>query len=387
MTIAALHPGDGRPVHPSPAREVPDTPGERDFDDLVDLAALLCGTPMAAISLVTEERHWLRAERGLDAREVPLEVSICRHAILGHGLTEIGDLTRDARTAGNPLVTGEPGLRFYAGAPLAGDDGVPMGTLCVLDTVPRALDGAQRTALAALARQVTAQLDLRRALAAERAALARAETEAAERAVLLRTAETLRMEIDHRVKNSLQLVSSMLAMQGARSESAEVRAALAAARGRVLAVSSIHAALNQTSDASSVPLGAYAARLVDDLQANAPSGVRIALRADEIGLTSGQASSLAILVNEFVTNSLKYAFPEGRDGLVTLEIRLDGDRVRARFADDGVGHAAAEGRPAREGLGTRIMRAVGLQLGAQLDFTADVAGTTLTFDFPLHPPG
>ena len=369
------------------AYDILDTSPEEEFDDLARLAARLCEAPISAISFVTEDRTWLKAEVGLDTREVPLEVSICPHAMLRHEFLEIEDLATDARTADNPLVTGERGLRFYAGAPLMGEEGSPIGMLCVLDRRPRRLTEVQRLALRTLARQVRTQLGLRRALRAEGEAVRRAEAEAEERAEALRIAETLRMEIDHRVKNSLQLVSSLLAMQAARAERSEVRGALAAARGRVLAISSIHAALNIAEDAARVPLEAYAARLVADLQANAPANVEIALRADPIALSSGQASSLALLLNEFTTNSLKYAFPGDRVGRVTLEIRRAGERVRVRFSDDGVGHSAAEGRPVREGLGTRIMFAVGQQLGAALDFTADVTGTTLAFDFPLRPEG
>ena len=383
MAIADPHPDQAERLESLAAHEILDTPAEDAFDQIADLAGRVCGTPIAAISFVSGDRNWLKSEIGLGARDVPLEVSLCTHAILGEGLTEIGDLARDPRTADNPLVTGEPGLRFYAGVPLRTPDGLPLGTLCVLDTRPRELDETQRATLRILARQVMAQLDLRRVLRVESEAARRAEAQAEENARLLEQAETLKLEIDHRVKNSLQLVSSLLQMQASRSDSEEVRAALAAARGRVVAISSIHAALNRSSAANRVMLGTYAEQLIEDLQASAPDGIEIALRADEIELRTSQASSLAILVNEFVTNSLKYAFPDGRAGHVFLDIARDGDRVRARFSDDGVGHAVADGRPLREGLGTRIMLAVSHQLGASLDFVADVGGTSLAFDFPL----
>jgi two-component sensor histidine kinase len=386
MVVAERDFDDERRLRSIEAYEILDTDPEPEFDELAQLAARICEMPIAAISFVTDERNWLKAEVGLDVREVPVEISICSHAILQHGLLEIEDLSRDARTAQNPLVAGPPGLRFYAGAALVAEEGLPLGTLCVLDTSPRRLTEVQRLALTTLGRQVTTQLRLRRALRAEAAAHQTAREEAARRSEALELARTLRLEIDHRVKNSLQLVSSLLSMQAGRSQRAEVRQALEAAKGRVRAISSIHAALNQSDDATTVPLGAYAARLVDDLQATAPSGVRIALRADEITLGTAQASSLAILLNEFVTNSLKYAFPHGRGGLVTLEIRLSGAEVAASFADDGVGHSSAKQGPLREGLGLRIMRAVGQQLGAELTFEADVTGTSLAFRFPLDAP-
>lgn len=359
------------------------TPAEPEFDDIATLAARICGTPVALISFVDEDRQWFKARVGTELPGTDLDSSVCRHAVEAREALQIPDTTLDPRTADNPLVTGKMGMRFYAGVPLITSDGLALGTLCVIDTRPRRLGEERMADLGILARQVVAQLEMRRALRAEASALARAEAQATERARLLEIAETLRLEIDHRVKNSLQLVSSLLALQGARSRSEEVREALAAARSRVMAISSIHAALNQSSDASRVRLSTYAERLIDELKVSAPAGVEIELDADEFELLTSQASSLAILVNEFVTNSLKYAFPDGREGRVSLAIHLDGDRVRARFSDDGVGQAVTAGRPASEGLGTRIMLAVAQQLGATLDFVAGARGTTVLFDFPL----
>lgn len=366
--------------------DILETPSEDEFDEIAALAARICEAPIALISFVGEREQWFKARVGLEADRTDLVGSVCAHAILGDDVLEIVDTSLDARTADNPWSLNGMGMRFYAGVPLVTAGGLPLGTLCVIDRRPRKLDEGHLEALRVLGRQVVTQLELRRALRAQSEAARRAEEQGRALERSLATAETLRLEIDHRVKNSLQLVSSLLAMQAARTESAEVRQALGAARGRVLAISSIHAALNLSDDAARVPLVAYAARLVDDLQSSAPAGVRIALDADDVALSSAQASSLAILLNEFVTNSLKYAFPDGREGLVRLEIRVAGDRVRARFADDGVGHSAGAGPPAGEGLGTRIMRAVGGQLGAELDFVADVTGTSLAFEFPLRPP-
>ena len=147
-----------------------DTPIEAAFDDIVAIAAQVCGTPIAVVNLIDAGRQWFKAEMGLGVRETPLDTSICAHAILQPGLFEIPDLTADDRFDCNPLVTGDMGLRFYAGALLQTPEGLPLGTVCVLDTRPRRLDAAQKTTLIALARQTMAQLELRRALqAAEQA--------------------------------------------------------------------------------------------------------------------------------------------------------------------------------------------------------------------------
>jgi PAS domain S-box-containing protein len=142
-----------------------DTPPEEDFDALVRLAALVCGTPVALVSLVDAERQWLKAGVGVWPRETPREHSLCAHAILKPELLCVEDARQDPRFALNPLVTGAPGIRFYAGAPLLTPEGHALGTLCVIDHVPRKLAAEQLEALEALARHLVHLLGLRRQLA------------------------------------------------------------------------------------------------------------------------------------------------------------------------------------------------------------------------------
>ena len=111
-----------------------DTPREQDFDEIAEAAAELCGTPIAVVNLVGDGRQFFKAEVGLGIRQTPIETSFCRQAILQQDFLHVPDTTRDPRFQGNPLVTGEPGLRFYAGALLKTADGHPIGTVCVLDT-------------------------------------------------------------------------------------------------------------------------------------------------------------------------------------------------------------------------------------------------------------
>jgi PAS domain S-box-containing protein len=147
-----------------------DTPPEESFEDVVRLVAEICDAPIAAVNLIARERQWFKAEIGLGVRETPLDVSICAQAILQRGVFVIADTRLDPRTNCNPLVTGAPYLRFYAGALLETRDGLPLGTLCVLDDKPRpqGLTPKQAFALQALAGQVMAQIELRRVLEAQR---------------------------------------------------------------------------------------------------------------------------------------------------------------------------------------------------------------------------
>ena len=144
-----------------------DTPREPEFDDLVRLAADVFDAPISVVNLIASGRQWFKAEVGIGADELPLDVSICAHAILQPGVFVVPDTTQDRRFAGNPLVTGEPGLRFYAGALLETPEGLPLGTVCVLDTRPRpeGISERQRMTLELLARQAMTQLELRRAIA------------------------------------------------------------------------------------------------------------------------------------------------------------------------------------------------------------------------------
>ena len=147
-----------------------DTPPEQAFDDLTWLAAQLCEKPMALVSLVDADRQWFKSRRGLDLESTPREQSFCAHALRSPEVLEVPDTLLDPRFANNPLVTGHPHLRFYAGAPLVTADGYVLGTLCVLDTAPGRLSEVQGNQLRILAAQVISQLEVRRqatALAAE----------------------------------------------------------------------------------------------------------------------------------------------------------------------------------------------------------------------------
>ncbi len=340
--------------------DILDTPREQEFDEVVELAAKICETPISVINIIDEHRQWFKAEVGLGVRETPLETSICAHVILQPGLTVIKDTLADPRFSDNPLCMDEPNLRFYAGALLETGDGLPLGTLCVLDTKPRTLTDLQASALQVLANQVMARLDLRKAL---------------------KNADVLVREVDHRVKNSLAMIHSLLRMQARAAGSDDIRMQLESAGNRVMSVASIHDQLVNSNSMSSVQLSEFLGRIVSNLSATAPANVTVSTDFTDRSVPTGTAVSIALFVNEMVTNALRHAFPNGEAGKIEVGTRIDGNRLRVVIGDDGIGLPEAFSTDKPGGLGMKVATAMAEQLGATLEPRTSGGGSTFELDF------
>ena len=138
-----------------------DTPQEQEYDEIVELASRICGTPMSLISLVSSEKQWFKAKKGVDDKDTPREYAFCAHTLTDEEILEVADASLDERFHDNPYVVGNPDIRFYAGIPLRTPDGLNLGTLCVLDNKPRELTEDQRFALRVLGKQVMKHLEVR----------------------------------------------------------------------------------------------------------------------------------------------------------------------------------------------------------------------------------
>lgn len=161
MIVAELPKDEEERINKLNELDILDTLEEQAYDDLTALAAEICHTPIALVSLVDSDRQWFKSHHGIDATETPREVAFCSHAILGDEPLIVEDPSKDERFHDNPLYTEEPHVRFYAGAPLIMSDKFKLGTLCVIGHEARTITPAQIESLEALARQVVTQLELR----------------------------------------------------------------------------------------------------------------------------------------------------------------------------------------------------------------------------------
>ncbi|MGV8916969.1 MAG: histidine kinase dimerization/phosphoacceptor domain -containing protein [Pseudomonas sp.] len=341
--LAALH-----------SYDILDTPREPEFDELVDLAAKICGTPISVVNLIENDRQWFKAEVGLGIRETPLDVSICRHVLLQPGLTIISDLRDDPRMCANPLVTAESGLRFYAGCLLETPEGHGLGTLCILDTAPRKLSKDQQSALKTLANQVMAQMELRRSLK--------------QKTKLLQEKELLLKEVNHRTKNNLQLIIGLLQLQLRRLTDPEAIAALTDTSRRIMSISAVHETLYQEDNVGVVDAASYLAQIIAGVAATAPHGTRFESDMESIVLPLDSAIPLALIVNELLTNALKYAYTAFASRQVLIILKKEGDTLYLTVADDGKGLPADFDYLKGRSLGMKIIASLARQLAADVSF-------------------
>ncbi|MEO0602679.1 MAG: GAF domain-containing protein, partial [Myxococcota bacterium] len=177
MQVPPKHPDEARRLAALRDAAVLDTPAEERFDRITRLARYLLNVPIALVSLVDEERQWFKSAHGLETRQTPRDVAFCAHAILSSEPLVVEDAHADPRFADNPLVVGAPGVRFYAGQPLLSPEGLPLGTICVIDQRPRTFGPELREQLTLLGRLAQAELSTGALTDAERQLLDEAAPE------------------------------------------------------------------------------------------------------------------------------------------------------------------------------------------------------------------
>jgi signal transduction histidine kinase len=384
---ARLHPNETERLQALRSYGILDTPTEPAFDDITRIASYVCQAPISVVTLIDQGRQWFKSEIGLGTRETPLNQSICAHAILEHSFLEVPDTTRDPRFAGNPLVTGPPRLRFYAGALLRTPDGLPIGTICVLDHKPRRLTKEQREVLAALARQVMSQLELRRALLLSDR--------------LQRNVSRLMAVAGHDLKQPLQVM--VMAIERVRAKLTDPkdqeRLGYAVDAGLRMAEE-----LDQLAETSALQAGFGAPQLktfpiadvfesvVDTWRLHAETkGLRLIVMPSTARVVSDPAMLRAILGN-LVGNAIKYT----ERGRVLLGCRRRGNFATLEVLDSGCGIPAErldavfdafhQINPGSEGLGLglSIVRRTCEALGHPVEVKSDLArGSHFSVRVPL----
>jgi len=467
-----------------------DTPAEQEFDDITSLAACICETPIALISLVDQDRQWFKSRVGLAVPQTPRNVAFCAHAILGDDILEVQDATEDPRFADNPIVTSDPFLRFYAGIPLKTTDNYNVGTLCVIDRVPRALSEQQRNALSALGRQVMRLVELRQLtrlqeqlrsqlageiglnraiienagvpiiatdldaiiktynpaaetllgytaqemiskaspvslfhvpeeIAARGAELSarygetiegldiflrplrdspadtaewtyrckdgrrisvlltlsflrddagepfgylgvirdlteRRELEAQQR--LRFESETLLKEIHHRVKNNMQVISSLLSIQAGKLKDADQRDVFYGCRERIRAMSLIHDRLYTTGQYSGIDFGDYLREMIPLIMSSSQACdcvVDVNLEVEPVFVEIEKAVPLSLIASELVLNAIKHAFRDRRQGVLRVRLTQGQGICSMSVSDDGPGMGAPS--PDLVGVGMQLI--------------------------------
>ncbi len=370
---------------PVPAREperlaalgrmrILDTPPEEAFDRITRLAARLLGMPISLISLLDERRQWFKSRHGLATEWTTRDIAFCAHTIADTEPLIVRDATADPRFKDNPLVTGGPAIRFYAGAPLLTADNLSLGTLCVIDQVPHPEFGREETELLhSLAVMAMERIESRALVAALREESASHEQTAATLRDSLAEREVLLREVHHRVKNTLQAVTAIVQVECSTMPVGSLARDAIERVGRRLAVmAGVHEELYATGDLRKVDLARQIAAVVEGLEglSPAPERIRISLDLEPSPLESELSMRLALIVNELASNSLKHGFPDGRTGHLRIALRRPApDRVALTVEDDGVGRP--DGAPAAQGVGTLLVQALAGQIGADLRTMTD----------------
>lgn len=342
--------------------DILDTPPDGAFNHIAKMAARLFDVPIAIISLVDHDRIWFKSRHGLDVEQIGRDPGLCASAILQNDAYVLTDASIDPRSLANPLVAGEFGLRFYAAAQLRTSDGHNLGTLCVIDRKPRTVTDDQIEQLEALAALVIDQLELR---LAARTAVSSLERIVEQREAALERAAVLSKETDHRVMNSLQQVSALLAMQGRQLGETETETAqqLILAAGRVTAVARVHQQIFQIGRDELPDCVTYLGQLCQELSAILGERGEIQVSGAAAKLPTNMVAPIGLAVNELVSNAAK-------NGARVMKVVLDReeDKCRLMVSDDGKGLPSGFDPETGSGLGMKVVRTVVRQLGGTLSY-------------------
>ena len=331
--------------------EILDTPPDGSFDRITAIAARLFKVPISIISIVDHDRIWFKSHPGVAVSEIERDPGLCASAILKDEPHVIADTKLDVRTLTNPLVSGDLGLRFYAGVPLHTHDGFNLGTLCVIDKEPREVTAQQIEDLKDLASVVMDQLELR--LSARNALAAK---------------DDLLREINHRIGNSLQFISNFLALEGLHTNP-EVTNHLHASAERVARIGRVHHRLSQSGHKEEMDIKKYLNELCEDISNSLSLDSRnyqLVVEGESAKLPSTVITLLGLIVNELVTNSAKHAFPDNRSGRIDVSFTAIDTLYALSISDDGVGLSKNLAEQRESGVGTKLVQSLVRQIHGEI---------------------
>ncbi len=318
--------------------EVLDTSYEDEFNDVVKLAATICRTPIALISLIDAQRQWFKARVGIDATEFPRNISFCGHTIATDALVfEVNDATQDERFLDNPLVTGDPFIRFYAGVPLINSNGFKMGTIAVFDTRPGTLNEEQIYTLQSLARQVVKLLDqnlLNKQLEQQRIKLQQ-QMELQNRILSI---------IAHDVRNPIGAVKSIIELNARKILSQQDSVELMNMAGKQ--IDGTVELLNNLVDWGSMQMRGrgvetekvHVRTLVSNMfksfevMSSLKSNIMVNL-VDEDLFVKSDINAMRFILRNLISNANKFA----KEGVITVYAHKEGQLVMISVSDTGVG--------------------------------------------------
>lgn len=331
--------------------QILDTPPDGNFDRITAIAARLFDVPISIISLVDNDRIWFKSHHGLPILEINRDPGLCASAILKNEPHIISDALSDPRALSNPLVASEFGLRFYAGVPLHTHDGYNLGTLCVIDREPREINPEKMQNLQDLAQLVMDQMELR--ISAKNA---------------LDVKDDLLKEMNHRIGNSLQMVSNILIMEGIESNP-EISKYLLASAERIARIGRVHHKLSQTDRFSPIEFKHYLTELLDDIcNSLLTEGVscNLSSESEAMDLPSQVITLLGIIINELVTNIAKHAYPIGVPGKIFVKTGTKNNKYFISVSDEGAGIRENVPTEASLGIGTKLIKSLVAQIQGEI---------------------
>lgn len=341
--------------------DILDTPPDGAFDRVTSLAARLFDVPIAIVSLVDRDRIWFKSKKGVDVDTIGRDPGLCASAILQNGPWLLKDASIDPRSMTNPLVVSELGLRFYLGVPLRTWDGYNLGTLCVIDRKPRDASTKEIDHLSDLADLVMDQMELR----------ITARNAVSQREVLLH-------ELHHRVKNNLQIMLSIAALEERRAKSLETVSFMQSLRGRLLAMSSAHEVMRNAESLSMGRTGQLLEQLSRVVSGALGNNVELSTEIEDHEVSTDVLLPLALMVNELMTNAYKHGLPNG-GGSVEVRFRKLDSFYELRVRDDGRGLPGTEA--SSNSTGVTFVSGLARQLGGRFEMRSD-GGTICSVTFP-----